>query len=88
MQFQYFLYPEAAAPNEEDTVSSNTLAVNESESDQKSNQICNKKVNLFAFSQPLTVFDGIIFNYFYLVDHALIWNIAILKWLDFNVFKI
>ena len=42
-----------------------TLAATEKESDQESNKISNKKVNIFAFYQPLTVVNGIIFNYFY-----------------------
>ena len=37
-----------------------TLAATERESDQESNKIYNKKVNMFAFYQPLTVVNGII----------------------------
>ena len=53
-------------------VNNNTLAVNEKESDQESNEICNKKVNFLLFYQPLTVINGINFKYFYPKPHALI----------------
>ena len=42
-----------------------TLAATKRESDQESNEIYNKKVNMFAFYQPPTVVNSIIFNYFY-----------------------
>ena len=53
-------------------VKNNTLSATERESDQESNEIYNKKVNIFAFYQPLTVVNGIIFNSFYPVRKALI----------------
>ena len=82
------LQPQAAAKDEEDTVNDNTLAVNEKENEQESNEICKKKVNLFAFYQPLTVVNGIVFNYSYPVRHVLIQNTSTFKWADFDIFEI
>ena len=53
-------------------VSNITLAATERESDQESNEIYNKKVNMFAFYQSLTVVNGIVFNYFYPAHKVLI----------------
>ena len=66
------LQTQAAAQDEENKVNNNTLAVNERKSEQGSNKICKEKVDLFAFYQPLTVVNGIVFNYFYPVRHVLI----------------
>ena len=82
------LQPQAAAKDEEDTVKNNTLAVNEKESEQESNEICKKKVNLIEFYQPLTVVNGIAFNYSNPVRHLLIQNVATCKWTDLDVLEI
>ena len=48
------------------------MAATERESEEELNEIYNKKVNMFAFYQPLTVVNGIIINYFYPVRKVLI----------------
>ena len=88
MQFQYFLQPQAAAQDEENMVNKNTLAATERESDQQSNEIYNKKVNMLAFYQPLTVINGIIFNHFYPAHKVLMQNVATFRWADLDVLKI
>ena len=80
--FSIFLIAQTVDQDEEDTANHITLSATERESDQESNEIYHKKVNMFAFYQPLTVVNGIIFNYFYPAPKVLILNVAIFKWTD------
>ena len=48
--------------HKEDIINNNILAVNERKSEQESNKIYKKNVNLVAFYQHLTVVNCLVFN--------------------------